>query len=120
MLIQPLLAQQAAINSTGYQVVLVTMPICTMEGNNNVSNAHNRLNRIIAEAPHDTVLQALFDQLNEICRTVVWEQLRSQNSTGSNDHYSFVLQDEIVRGIRERDLKLINKQISMKQVKYMD
>ena len=63
----------------------------------------NCLNRTIAEAPLDTVLLALFEQLNEIFRAVVWGQLRSQNSTGSNDHYSFVLQDGIVRVIRERD-----------------
>ena len=109
----------------------------------------NPLNRNIAEAHRDTVLLALFDQLNEICRAVVSGQLRSQNSTGSNDHYSFVLQDEIVRVIQEkdqenaaaimkmhlevvrdglirakshyeRDLKLIIKKISMKQIKYMD
>ncbi len=43
-------------------------------------NADNRLHRTIAEASRNTVLLALFDQLNAIRRAIVWGRLRSQTA----------------------------------------
>ena len=66
-------------------------------------NADNRLHRTIAEASRNTVLLALFDQLNAIRRAIVWGRLRSQTALPPRDHHSFAQHDAIVRAIRERD-----------------
>ena len=66
-------------------------------------NVDNRLHRTIVEVPRNTVLLALFDQLNAIRRAIVWGRLRSQTAVLLRDHYSFAQHDAIVRAIQERD-----------------
>jgi len=106
ILIEPLLARQAAINATGYHID--DLERCLVAQRQAVTwrqyeNADNRLHRTIAEASRNTVLLALFDQLNAIRRAVVWGRLRSQTSVPPDDHHSFAQHDAIVRAIRERD-----------------
>ena len=62
--IEPLLAQQAAINATG--CLIEELERCLFAQREAVTwrqyeNADNRLHRTIAEASHNTVLLALFD-----------------------------------------------------------
>ena len=51
----------------------------------------------------NTVLLALFDQLNAIRRAIVWGRLRSQTAVPPRYHHSFAQHDAIVRAIREWD-----------------
>ncbi|MEC8595332.1 MAG: FCD domain-containing protein [SAR324 cluster bacterium] len=106
ILIEPLLARQAAINATGYHID--ELERCLVAQREAVTwrqyeNADNRLHRTIAEASRNTVLLALFDQLNAIRRAIVWGRLRSQTAVPPRDHHSFAQHDAIVRAIRERD-----------------
>ena len=78
ILIEPLLARQAAINATGYHID--ELERCLVAQREAVTwrqyeNADNRLHRTIAEASRNTVLLALFDQLNAIRRAIVWGRL---------------------------------------------
>ena len=62
--IEPLLAQQAAINATGY--LIEELERCLFAHREAVTwrqyeNADNHLHRTIAEASRNTVLLALFD-----------------------------------------------------------
>ena len=57
----------------------------------------------LAEASRNTVLFALFDQLNAIRRAIVRGRLRSQTAVPLSDHHSFTQYDAIVRAICERD-----------------
>ena len=106
ILIEPLLARQAAINAAGYHID--ELERCLVAQREAVTwrqyeNADNRLHRTIAEASRNTFLLALFDQLNAIRRAIVWGRLRSQTAVPPRDHHSFAQHDAIVRAIRERD-----------------
>ncbi len=99
ILIVSLLARQAAINATGYHID--DLERCLVAQRQAVTwrqyeNADNRLHRTTAEAFRNTVLLALFDQLNAIRRPVVWGQLQSQTSVPPNDHHSIAQHDAIV------------------------
>ena len=106
ILIEPLLARQGAINAAGYHIddlkrcLVAQIEIVTWR---QYENADNRLHSTIAEASQNTVLLALFDQLNAIRRAIVWGRLRSQTALPPRDHHSFAEHDAIVRTIRERD-----------------
>ena len=106
ILIKPLLVRQTAINSTGYHIddlkrcLVAQIEIVTWR---QYENADNRLHRTIAEASRNTILLALFDQLNASRRAIVWGRLRSQTAVLLRYHYSFAQHDAIVRAIRERD-----------------
>ena len=93
ILIEPLLARQAAINATGYHIDELECRLQAALTWRQYENADNRLHRTIAEASRNKVLLALFDQLNAILQTAV----------PPRDHHSFAQHDAIVRAIRERD-----------------
>ena len=106
ILIEPLLARQAANNATGYHID--ELERCLVAQREAVTwrqyeNADNRLHRTIAEASRNTVLLALFDQLNAIRRAIVWGRLRIQAGFPPRDHLSFAKHDAIVRAFWERD-----------------
>ena len=106
ILIEPLLAKQAAINATGYHIdELERCLVAKREAvtRRQYENADNRLHRTIAEASRNTILLALFDQLNASRRAIVWGRLRSQTAVPPRDRHSFVQYDAVVRAIRERD-----------------
>jgi len=106
LLIEPLLARQAAVNATGSHLeemlrcVRAQVQATTWR---QYENADNRLHRTVAEAAGNTVLTALFDQLNAIRRAVVWGRLRDKADQPPANHHSFAQHDAIVTAISERD-----------------
>ncbi len=106
LLIEPLLCHQAAINATSSDLdELDRCLIAQREASSwrQYENADNSLHRTIAEASRNTVLLALFDQLNSIRRAVVWGRLRPQHELPPQDHHSFSQHESIVAAIRERN-----------------
>jgi len=106
LLIEPILARQAAVNATGshleemHRCVRAQVKATTWR---QYENADNRLHRTVAEAAGNTVLTALFDQLNAIRRAVVWGRLRDKTDQPPANHHSFAQHDAIVTAISERD-----------------
>ncbi|MDH3218888.1 MAG: FCD domain-containing protein [Gammaproteobacteria bacterium] len=106
LLVEPMLAREAAINATGAH--LDEMHRCARLQREAATwrqyeNADNRLHRTVAEAAGNSVLTALFDQLNAVRRAVVWGRRRNNSDRPSIDHHSFAQHDAIVRAIVERD-----------------
>ena len=106
ILIEPILCQEAAVNATGAH--LEEMHRCLQAQREAATwrqyeNADNRLHRTIAEASGNTVLLALFDQLNAVRRAVVWGRLREKTDSPPRDHHSFAQHEAIVKAINERD-----------------
>ena len=107
LVIEPLLAREAALNATGSD--LAELGLCLRGAREALTWRHyetwdNRLHRTVAEAARNTVLVALFDTLNAVRRTVVWGRLRENGQRPPGDHHSFVEHDVIVKAIAERDL----------------
>jgi DNA-binding FadR family transcriptional regulator len=63
----------------------------------------NRLHRLVAEAAGNTVLTALFDQLNAVRRAVVWGRTRAASDCPPADHHSFADHDRMFEAISARD-----------------
>ncbi|MEQ8665339.1 MAG: FCD domain-containing protein [Rhodospirillales bacterium] len=106
LLVEPMLTREAAVNATGahieemYRCITAQREAMTWR---QYENADNRLHRTIAEATCNTVLIALFDQLNAVRRAVVWGRLREKSDTPPPNHHSFAEHDRIVSAIAERD-----------------
>ncbi|MDH5353298.1 MAG: FCD domain-containing protein [Gammaproteobacteria bacterium] len=106
LLIEPMLAREAAINATNSHLdemrrcVRIQREATTWR---QYENADNRLHRTVAEASGNTVLTALFDQLNAVRRAVVWGRLRDTSNHPPENHHSFAQHDDIVIAISERD-----------------
>ena len=106
LLVEPLMAREAAVNATGahleemFRCVRMQREATTWR---QYENADNRLHRTVAEAAGNTVLTALFDQLNAVRRAVVWGRLRDKPDQPPANHHSFVQHDLIVNAISERD-----------------
>ncbi len=106
LLIEPMLAREAAINATGAHLkemrryVRIQREVTTWR---QYENADNQLHRIVAEATRNTILIAMFDQLNAVRRAVVWGRLREKPNQPPADHHSFEQHEAIVGAISERD-----------------
>ena len=106
LLIEPLLAGEAALHATAEDIA--EMHLCLSgarraETWRHYENWDNRLHRAVAEAADNVVLLALFDSLNAIRRTVVWGRLRQNPERPPADHHSFSDHDVIVAAIEDRD-----------------
>lgn len=106
LLIEPMLAAEAAVHASAAH--LDEMQRCTRLQREATTwrqyeNADNRLHRTVAEAAGNSVLTALFDQLNAVRRAIVWGRLRQKPDHPPADHHSFAQHDAIVRVISERD-----------------
>lgn len=106
LLIEPMLAAEAAVHATASR--LDEMQRCMRLQREATTwrqyeNADNRLHRTVAEATGNSVLTALFDQLNAVRRAIVWGRLRQKPDNPPADHHSFAQHDAIVRAISERD-----------------
>ena len=109
LIIEPEIAAEAALHATSED--LSEMTICLQRSREadtwrQYENWDNRLHRTIAQATHNTVLLALFDNLNAVRRTVVWGRLRAGPSRPPANHHSFAQHEAIVRAIAERDCHL--------------
>jgi DNA-binding FadR family transcriptional regulator len=106
LLVEPLLAGEAALHATGEGIA--EMHLCLSgarraETWRQYENWDNRLHRAVAESADNLVLLALFDSLNAIRRTVVWGRLRQGPERPPVDHHSFSDHDAIVAAIENRD-----------------
>lgn len=106
LLVEPMLAREATVHATGAH--LEEMRRCMRIQREartwrQYENADNRLHRTVAEATGNTVLLALFDQLNAIRRAIVWGRLRDKPDRPPDDHKSFGQHETLVRAISERD-----------------
>jgi DNA-binding FadR family transcriptional regulator len=107
LLVEPLLAGEAALHATGEAIA--EMRLCLTgarraESWRQYENWDNRLHRAVAEGADNLVLLALFDSLNAIRRTVVWGRLRISPERPPADHHSFADHEEIVAAIEHRDV----------------
>lgn len=106
LLIEPMLAREAALNATAEH--LNEMRRCIRASREAATwrqyeSCDNRFHRTLAEASGNTVLTALFDQLNAVRRTVVWGRLRDQTERPPRDHHSFAEHEHILAALGERD-----------------
>lgn len=107
LLIEPLLAGEAALNATTEDIAEMRQCIAgsrRAETWRQYENWDNRLHRAVAEASRNTVLLALFDSLNAIRRAVVWGRLREQPARPPENHHSFDDHETIVAAIEDRDV----------------
>lgn len=108
LLIEPLLAGEAALNATGEGIAELHLCLSgarRAESWRHYENWDNRLHRAVAESAGNVVLLALFDSLNAIRRTVVWGRLRPDLERPPADHHSFADHDAIVAAIEDRDVE---------------
>ncbi|MBV6656641.1 MAG: FadR family transcriptional regulator [Devosiaceae bacterium] len=106
ILIEPLLAAQAALHATGADLTDLreTADACrAAQSWREYESQDNALHRAIAVASNNKVLLSLFDTLNTIRRTVVWGRDRKQDGPPPHSHHSFDQHDAIVAAIVDRD-----------------
>jgi len=106
LLIEPMLAREAALHATAAHLEEIRR--CIRASKEAVTwrqyeNCDNRLHRTVAEASGNTVLTALFDQLNAVRRAVVWGRLRDQTNRPPANHHSFAEHDRLLAALAERD-----------------
>jgi len=107
LLIEPVIAREAALNATSAQVeglrrcIDRTLAAATWR---QYETADNELHRRIAEAAGNRLLLAMFDALNAVRRAVVWGRLRNHPKRPPVDHHSFAEHARIVAAIEERDI----------------
>lgn len=107
LLIEPIIAREAALNATSKHIEALrrcirrTHQAATWR---QYETADNELHRCIAEAANNRLLLALFDALNAVRRAVVWGLLRSNTDRPPVDHHSFAEHDRIIAAIEQRDL----------------
>lgn len=107
LLIEPMLAREAALNAT--QDYIEAMAACILRTRSaqtwrQYETADNEFHRLIAQATGNRLLLALFDALNAVRRAVVWGALRSGRQRPPDDHHSFAEHDRIAATIAQRDL----------------
>jgi len=107
LLIEPIIAREAALNATRKEID--NMKSCVRRMRKATSwrqyeTADNELHRCIAEASGNRLLLALFDALNAVRRAVVWGILRADRSQPPIDHHSFAEHDNIINTIESRDM----------------
>lgn len=106
LLIEPMLAREAALNATAAHLDEVRRCIrASREAATwrQYENCDNRLHRTVAEAAGNTVLTALFDQLNAVRRAVVWGRLRDRVERPPQDHHSHAEHLRLLDALAERD-----------------
>jgi GntR family uxuAB operon transcriptional repressor len=107
LLIEPIIAREAALNATHRHVEALHR--CVQRTHKATTwrqyeTADNELHRCIAEATDNRILLALFDALNAVRRAVVWGMLRDNTERPPRDHHSFTEHDHIIAAIEQRDL----------------
>lgn len=105
-LVEPMLAREAALNASAAQ--LDEMQRCLKAAREaetwrQYETCDNRFHRTVAEAAGNTVLLALFDQLNAVRRTVVWGRERDPGGRPPKNHHSFDEHDRLLEALVDRD-----------------
>lgn len=108
LLIEPLIAREAALNATSKHIEALRR--CVRRTHKATTwrqyeTADNELHRCVAEATDNRLLLALFDALNAVRRAVVWGLLRHNTDRPPPNHHSFAEHDRIIEAIERRDLE---------------
>jgi DNA-binding FadR family transcriptional regulator len=106
ILLEPAICREAALKATSADIAELEHCVVrsrTADSWRRYESWDNRFHRGLAEAAHNTILVALFDNLNAIRRAVVWGRLRSDPEGPSPSHHSFGEHEAILNAIRERD-----------------
>lgn len=105
-LVEPMLAREAALNASAAQLDEMRRCVQAMrdaETWRQYETCDNRFHRTVAEAAGNTVLTALFDQLNAVRRTVVWGRARHDGGRPPANHHSFEEHDRLLEALIDRD-----------------
>lgn len=106
LLLEPVLAREAALHATTEQLDALRDTAQRMRGAatwREYETLDNHFHRQVAAAAANTPMLALFDQLNALRRMVAWGRLRSRAAVPPPDHHSFAEHDALLDAIGERD-----------------
>lgn len=104
--LEPLLSREAALHATAEDVEelrRISAKTRTAKTWREYEALDNQFHRLIAKATQNTPLVAMFDQLNELRRTVVWGRLRKRSEHPPLNHHSFSEHDAILEAVENRD-----------------
>ena len=106
LLIEPMLAAEAAINASASD--LAELQLCAKRAREadtwrRYENWDNRFHSVIANATQNKVLVMTFDNLNNVRRSVAWGRHRDGSTRPSPNHHSFKEHDALVHAMLDRD-----------------
>ena len=107
ILLEPILAREAALNTTAADIAEMRLSLTQApraETWRQYESWDNRFHRAVAQAARNTLMVGLFDTLNAVRRAVVWGRLRANAKAPNPDHHSFAEHDSIVKAIEARDI----------------
>lgn len=104
--LEPALAYEAAMHASSED--LRELANCERNGRSaetwrRYENWDNRFHRAVASASQNKVLLLLFDNLNNVRRTMAWGRLRAEAAAPHAEHHSFAEHARIVQAICDRD-----------------
>jgi GntR family uxuAB operon transcriptional repressor len=106
LLIEPILAREAARNATRQDVAEIETLMYqarAAETWRQYEALDTALHRAIARAGGNSLMLAIFDTLNMVRRSVVWGRLRIVPDRPPKDHHSFAEHEKILAAIKTRD-----------------
>ena len=104
--IEPAIAREAAINASEEAIIRMKLAKERAAAAPNWADyeTHDDLfHRSIAEASDNILLLSLFDQLNQVRRTVAWDSVVRKSEHPPEGHSSFAEHDRIAAAIEARD-----------------
>ena len=107
LLIEPILAREAARNATRQDMADIETLMHqarAAETWRQYEALDTALHRAIARAGANSLMLAIFDTVNAVRRSVVWGRLRAVPDRPPEDHHSFAEHEHIVAAIKTRDL----------------
>ncbi|NYS26482.1 FadR family transcriptional regulator [Rhodobacteraceae bacterium 2376] len=108
LLIEPILAREAARNATRQDMADIETLMHQARAASTwrqYEALDTALHRAIARAGANSLMLAIFDTVNTVRRSVVWGRLRSVPDRPPLDHHSFAEHDAIVDAIKMRDVE---------------
>jgi DNA-binding FadR family transcriptional regulator len=107
LLIEPMLAREAARNATRQDMTEIAdlmNKASTADTWRQYEALDTAFHRAIAKASASTLLLAIFDTINIVRRSVVWGRLRDQPDRPPSGHHSFAEHEAIVEALSNRDI----------------
>lgn len=104
--IEPAIAREAAINASGEAMTRMRIAMERAAAASTWAEYEaqdDRFHRSIAEGSDNVLLLALFDQLNQVRRTVAWGAVTRDTPQPPSNHKSFAEHEAIARAIAKRD-----------------
>jgi len=107
MVIEPAIAREAAVNASGDVLARMRLALDRMRAAttwNEYEIQDDLFHRLVAEAADNLLLLSLFDNLNEVRRSVAWGNVTRLSVRPAPSHSSFAEHDAIAEAIINRDL----------------